>query len=219
MDRSLQIDYDRGVPIKPGTLTAKGRETRQRIVAAAAQRMFDSGVADTTIEEVRTLAGVSNSQVYHYFEDKTALVRAVIEYQTGAVVEPQERLFARLDSMAGLREWRDFAVESQRRLNCRGGCPIASLASQFADKDEASRLQLAHSFARWSAGLRAGLTAMHANGTLRRDANPEALAVALLASLQGGLIMAQLNRDTTPLELALDTTLAYIESQTNGPAA
>jgi TetR/AcrR family transcriptional repressor of nem operon len=202
------------MPIKPGTLTAKGQETRQRIVGAAARLMFENGVSATTIEDVRVAAGVSNSQIYHYFVDKTALVRAVIEYQTDAVIEPQEEIFGRLDTMAGLREWRDFAVDRQRELNCRGGCPIASLTHQIAETDEAARLQLAHSFARWSAGLRGGLVAMHANGVLRRDADPEALAVSLLASLQGGLLMTQLNRDTRPLEIALDATLDYIESQT-----
>ncbi|GAA4557733.1 MULTISPECIES: TetR/AcrR family transcriptional regulator [Planotetraspora] len=202
------------MPIKPGTMTAKGQETRQRIVAAAAQLMFERGVADTTIEDVRTLAQVSNSQVYHYFADKTALVRAVIEYQTDAVIEPQEQLFARLDTLDGLREWRNFAVARQRELNCRGGCPIASLTSQLAEHDEAARLQLSHSFARWSAGLRSGLAAMHAAGRLHPDADPEALALSLLASLQGGMLITQLNRDTRPLEVALDSTLAYIESLT-----
>ncbi|GAA1299885.1 transcriptional regulator [Planotetraspora silvatica] len=195
-------------------MTAKGQETRQRIVAAAAQLMFERGVADTTIEDVRTLAQVSNSQVYHYFADKTALVRAVIEYQTDAVIEPQEQLFARLDTLDGLREWRNFAVARQRELNCRGGCPIASLTSQLAEHDEAARLQLSHSFARWSAGLRSGLAAMHAAGRLHPDADPEALALSLLASLQGGMLITQLNRDTRPLEVALDSTLAYIESLT-----
>ena len=203
------------MPIKPGTLTAKGRETRQRIVAAAAQLMFENGVAATTIEDVRAHAEVSNSQIYHYFTDKTALVRAVIEHQTDAVIAPQEQLFIRLDTMAGLREWRDFAVARQRELNCRGGCPIAALTTQLAEHDEAARLQLAHSFARWSAGLRAGLVAMHANGTLRPDADPEALAISLLASLQGGLLITQLNRDTKPLEVALDAALAHIEAQTH----
>lgn len=205
------------MPIKPGTLTAKGQETRDRIVAAA-RLMFENGVAETTVEDVRVAAGVSNSQVYHYFDDKSALVRSVIEYQTDAVIEPQEPLFARLDSMEGLRAWRDFAVSRQRELNCHGGCPIASLAGQLAENDEAARLQLAHSFARWSAGLRAGLAAMHAKGVLRPEADPEALAVSLLASLQGGLLMTKLNRDTGPLETALDAALAHVESQTLPPS-
>src|SRR5208282_2449480 len=53
-----------------GKLTIKGRQTRQRIVAAAAELMFEGGVAGTTMEDVRAAAGVSSSQIYHYFADK-----------------------------------------------------------------------------------------------------------------------------------------------------
>jgi TetR/AcrR family transcriptional regulator, transcriptional repressor for nem operon len=201
------------MPIKTGTITPKGLATRQRIVSSAAELMFANGVADTKIEEVRARAGVSNSQIYQHFTDKTALVRAVIDFQTDAVIEPQERLFGQLSTMAALRAWRDQAVDQQRRRNLRGGCPIGSLAGQLADSDEAFRLQLAHSFERWSAGLQTGLKAMHANGTLRADADPEELATILLAALQGGLLLAKLNRDIRPLEVAVDAALAHVESQ------
>jgi AcrR family transcriptional regulator len=175
--------------------------------------MFANGVAQTKIEEVRVRAGVSNSQIYQYFDDKTALVRAVIDYQTDAVIEPQERLFGRLDTMEGLRGWRDHVVAQQVRRDLRGGCPIGSLAGQVADSDEAFRLQLAHSFTRWSAGLQTGLDTMHASGLLRREANPAALATMLLAALQGGLLLAKLHRDVQSLEIALDGALSVIESQ------
>jgi AcrR family transcriptional regulator len=46
--------------------------------------------------------------VYHYFEEKQALVRAVIDYQTDAVLDAQSDHLDRPDSMAGLRAWRDF---------------------------------------------------------------------------------------------------------------
>src|ERR1051325_11700108 len=63
----------RSVASRPGTpradspLTRKGAQTRQRIVAAAADLVFQHGVAGTTLEDVRARAGVSSSQVYHYF--------------------------------------------------------------------------------------------------------------------------------------------------------
>ena len=87
----------------PGRLTPKGEQTRQRIVAAAAELMFDGGVSATTIEDVRAAAGVSSSQVYHYFKDKKALVEAVIEYQTETIVGGQEPMLAALDSLEGLQ--------------------------------------------------------------------------------------------------------------------
>src|SRR5262249_23766690 len=90
--------------------TRRGRETRQRIVAAAAELMFENGVAETTLEDIRSAAGVSGSQVYHYFEDKQALVRAVIDYQTDAVLDLQDEHLDHLDTMPGLRAWRDSLV-------------------------------------------------------------------------------------------------------------
>lgn len=205
--------------VEPRTLTRKGEQTRQRIVAAAARLMFDNGVAQTRIEEVCDAAAVSNSQIYHYFSDKTALVRAVIDYQTEAVVGIQEPLFEQLDTMQGLHAWRDYALAQQEALRCRGGCPIASLAGQLAENDDAARLQLAFSFRRWSAGLRDGLARMHHAGRLRPDTDPEQLATVLLSALQGGLLLTKIERDLTPLRTALDAALDYIESHTAQPHA
>ena len=43
----------------PGKLTSKGAQTRERIVAAAAELMFEGGVAGTTLEMVRAAARVA----------------------------------------------------------------------------------------------------------------------------------------------------------------
>src|SRR3954465_4436486 len=119
----------------PRRLTRKGEQTRRRIVVAAAQLMYERGVIEATLEDVRAAAGVSGSQVYHYFASKQELLLAVIDYQTQAVLEMQRPLFARLDSIEGLRAWRDSLVEHQRRLQCRGGCPIGSLGSELAENN------------------------------------------------------------------------------------
>ncbi|MBE7188960.1 MAG: TetR/AcrR family transcriptional regulator, partial [Jatrophihabitans endophyticus] len=49
-------------------------------------------------------------------------------------------------------------------------------------------------------------------GTLRADADTDRLALALLAALQGGLLLTQTRRTTAPLETALDTTIELIRS-------
>src|ERR1700759_1165820 len=154
-------------------LPKRGRETRERIVAAAAGLMFDNGVADTTLEDIRAAAGVSGSQVYHYFEDKQALVRAVIDYQTDAVLDAQCDHLDHLDTIGGLRAWRDFLVEHQRQLGCRGGCPIGALGAEGAGTDPAARLAAGPGARRWEGGIRLGLAAMHARGDLPPATDPE----------------------------------------------
>jgi AcrR family transcriptional regulator len=147
-------------------LTAKGRRTRQRIVAAAAGLVFEQGVAGTTIEDIQSAAGVGASQLYHYFPSKNAVVRAVIQYQEQGVIGAQERALAHLDTLDGLRAWADAVVDVQRQMHCRGGCPIGSLGSELAETDPEARFEVAASFERWASAIRDGLRSMQAHGRL-----------------------------------------------------
>ena len=192
----------------PRPLTRKGQETRKRIVDAAAELIFEQGVAHTTIDDVRAAADVSSSQLYHYFDDKPALVQAVVDHQADTIVAGQETFD--LTSLDGLRAWRDWVIEHQRELNCSGGCPIGSLGSELAETDPEARAQVAEGFKRWEATIQTGLRSMHARGRLTPDTDPDTLALALLAALQGGLLLTQIERDTKPLEAALDTMLDLV---------
>lgn len=194
------------------SLTPKGTATRDRIVAAAAQLIHERGVAGTTIEDVREAASVSSSQLYHYFNDKMALVREVVAYQTEAVLRSQGDFLGRLDSMSALRRWRDLLVRVQRGLRCEGGCPLGSLSNEIAEVSPEFRLDLNRAFMRWEDGIRSGLRAMHERGDLRKDADPDRLATALLAAVQGGFLLTQVRRNTKPLEAAIDAMLEHIES-------
>jgi AcrR family transcriptional regulator len=192
----------------PRRLTRKGQETRQRIVDAAAALIFEQGVAHTTVEDVRAAADVSSSQLYHYFDDKPALVRAVVDHQADTIVGGQQTFD--LSSLDGLRTWRDWVIEHQRELNCSGGCPIGSLGSELAETDPQARAQVSDGFRRWEAAIQSGLREMHVRGRLTPDADPDTLALALLAALQGGLLLTQIERDTKPLEAALDAMLDLV---------
>ena len=50
--------------------------------------------------------------------------------------------------------------------------------------------------------------------TFPASADPDELALATLAALQGGLLLAQVQRDTRPLEVALDAMLDRIQTLT-----
>ena len=189
-------------------LTRKGQETRQRIVDAAADLIFRQGVAHTTIEDVRAAADVSSSQLYHYFDDKPALVRAVVDHQVDTMVGGQETFD--FSTLAGLRAWRDFVIGHQREHGCSGGCPVGSLGGQLAETDPDARAHLVEGFSRWEATIQSGLREMHARGELMPDTDPDTLALALLAALQGGLLLTQVKRDTKPLEAALDAMIELV---------
>jgi TetR/AcrR family transcriptional repressor of nem operon len=191
-------------------LTPKGAATRARIVAAAADAIFERGVARTSLDDVCAAARVGKSQLYHYFADKDALVAAVIRHQTENVLDNQGQHYSRLTTWADWEAWIDHIVSHQVGRHCVGGCPLGSLGSELADGDERARAQLVDGFARWEGGFRDGLTEMRRHGDLREDADPAALATFMLGALQGGLLLTQVRKDEGVLRTCLEGALAYI---------
>jgi AcrR family transcriptional regulator len=214
--RAERTDRTRAVveaaPDAPRKFTAKGLATRARIISAAAELVFAHGVARTALEDVQQSAGVSASQMYHYFTDKNDLIRAVIAHQTDGILAAQRPVLDELDSFAALEQWRDLLIDLQERRYCAGGCPIGSIAAELADDDPQARADLAAGFERWEAPIRAGLARMRERGELRPDTDTDSLALALLVALQGGLLLTQTRRNTASLRAGLDTVLAHIRT-------
>jgi TetR/AcrR family transcriptional regulator, transcriptional repressor for nem operon len=186
-------------------LTAKGARTRARIVEEAAALIHERGVAATTLEDVKAAAEVSGSQLYHYFPDKDDLVQAVIDYHADAIVSRNRQV---LGTANGVEAWRKMVIAAAKRTKAKGGCALGSLVGQLAESDPEARALIASGFDQWAAALGDGLRSLHAEGKLPPDVDPDDLAVTLLATLEGGLLLAQAQRSTRPFETAVNTLLA-----------
>ena len=186
-------------------LTPKGARTRARIVEEAAALIHERGVAGTTLEDVKVAAEVSGSQMYHYFPDKNDLVQAVIDYQADTIVN-QHRLA--LGSANGVEAWRDMVITAAKLTKAKGGCPLGSLVGQLAENDPEARALMAAGFDQWAAALGDGLRSLQAEGKIPSEIDPDDLATTLLATLEGGSLLAQVLRTTRPFETAVDTLLA-----------
>ena len=200
------------VPTQSLPATGKGRATRERIIDTAADLIYERGVAAVTLDDVRDATATSKSQLYHYFTDKDDLVHAVIERQRARVLVFHKPRLDSLSSWEDIGRWRDAVVAAQAERQCRSGCPLGSLANALAELDDTARIRLAEAFTSWQQLLAGGLGEMIRSGALRGDADPERLAVSTIASLQGGLILAELERDTRPLEIALDAAITHLKT-------
>jgi TetR/AcrR family transcriptional regulator, transcriptional repressor for nem operon len=193
-------------------LTARGALTRDRIVRAAAELMHANGVAGTTMDQVVEASGTSKSQLYHYFDDKDALVTAVIKMQAARVMERQEPHLEQLSSLQGLRRWRDAVVRFVEERHGAHGCEIGSLASELADRSEPARILINATFRSWESYLAAGLRRMQDRGELDVEADVAELATGIMAAYQGGYLLSQAGRSAQPMALALDLAIRNVEA-------
>ncbi|HTK61474.1 MAG TPA: TetR family transcriptional regulator C-terminal domain-containing protein [Pseudonocardia sp.] len=194
-------------------LTPKGLATKARIVEQAAELMYTRGVHATSNDLVRRHAGVSGSQLAHYFPDKQSLVDAVIAWRAEQILRiHHDEKFSRFESIGALRQWADFYIAYERA--CQEGCTLGSLANEVIKGELHDRDQLKELFEQWRRILFEGLERMRDRGRLRPDADPAQLANSLMAALQGGMLLAQLEHDMTPLRDALTAAVDHVESFT-----
>lgn len=203
-------------PHRGRRLTARGAKTRGRIVAAAADLMYIQGVGGTTLDDVIAASGVSKSQLYHHFDGKDALVRAVIDHVGERVIERERYALGRVSTIRGLRRWRDALIQNNALRHGAYGCALGSLAAEVSDHDALARQSLTRLFAEWQELLGVVLLRLKDTGALPPEVSIDQLATGLMAAVQGGYLLAQAERDVGPMATSIDMALAYIESLSPG---
>ncbi|MCB1762841.1 MAG: TetR/AcrR family transcriptional regulator [Gammaproteobacteria bacterium] len=175
-------------------MTSKSELTKQRIVLAANQLFYRKGFSQTSFSDVVNEADVPRGNIYYYFKSKEEILKAVIRY--------------RLDTIAGmLAEWDKSIKEPSKRLErfvrimydstpalLRAGCPMGSLAMEFAKGDQELKgeaKKLFDLFQRWLANQFSDMG--YAN-------EAHDLSLQLLARGQGLIVVAQVYQDPGFLE-------------------
>lgn len=201
------------VPGTSGTRrTPRGLETRSRILDSAAKLFYVKGVNATTLDDVRLASSTSKSQLYNHFEDKLALIHAVIDVRSKFVLAREEQRLRGVKTLTGLRRWRDALVQANSLQDGSYGCALGAMSIELSDNDEQSRQALNTSFDAWLRMLVETLTRLRVLGVLAEDADPQRLGTGLLAALQGGYVLAQNAHSSEPMAVALDMALDHIES-------
>ena len=177
----------------------------------AAELFAARGVAGTSLDDVLAAAGAGKSQLYHYFSGRDELVAAAVGMRCTQVLAGLTQALGRVASLAELEQALAGFVAGFEQMGLPG-CPIGSLAAEVAERNEGARRQAAAGFDAWERLLADALERMRERGELRPDASPAVLATALLASIEGGMVLSQARKDPASLRIAVDAGLAQVRS-------
>ena len=188
-------------------LTERGRRTRQRIIEATGEQILASGIGGTSLDSVRAASLTSKSQLFHYFPGgKHELVREVAAWEGAQLQAVQEPELSDLSTWESWERWRAALVDYYIGLG-RWACPIGSITFEAAAVDPELEALLAEAFREWRGRLAAGIVRVQEAGHITAETDPERVAAAILAAIQGGLLLSQPERASWPLEAALDHAL------------
>ena len=192
-------------------MTGRGRASRERIVERAADLFAERGIAATSVDEVLAAAKAGKGQFYHYFRSRDDLAAAAVGYRCAQVVDGLTQALGDVSSLAGLEQALAGFVAGFEQTGLPG-CPIGTLATEVAGRNEEARLQAAAGFDAWERLLAGALERIRQRGELRRDAAPAMLATGLLASIEGGMVLSQTRKDMASLRVAVETGLAHVKT-------
>jgi len=174
--------------------------------------MVERGVLAVSLDEVGRVTSTSKSQMYHYFASKDDLVAAVVTCVRDRILAFHGDLLIAVDSLEELRGWADSVVAFHRQGPRWTGCPLGTLSSELMSVAETGRPDIQEAFDAWQLILRHTLARLQDSRNLRADADPERLATATLAALEGGLLMSKALQDETPVTIALDAALDHLRT-------
>ena len=174
-------------------------DARDRLLATSAALLHERGYTAVSVSDICKAAGLKKGSFYHFFESKHALVLATLDRfaerqraQMQSAGDHSRPAREQLESMfIGMYEG---YLEAQRAFGCSHGCAVGNLAQEMAHRDAQMRAKLAAIFSEWKKGLAAMLQRAHTKGELV-VADPDRAAEALLAYLQGTMLLAKAKDD------------------------
>ena len=191
------------------TLTRKGAATRARIVEGAAAEIRERGVLDLTLDDVLARTRTSKSQLFHYFpEGREELLLAVARLEADRVLADQQPVLGELTTWAAWERWREVVVARYRAQGER--CPLTVIVSQLGRATPGARAVVTELTRQWQAELRAGIRHLQAEGAVDTALDADRHAAALVAGIQGGVVLLMSTGSTAHLEAALDTGIAAL---------
>ena len=199
-------------------LTARGAATRQRIVEAAAALIRERGVADTGLDDIGAATATSKSQLFHYFPGgKSDLLHAVAVHEAGQVIADQQPYLGDLTSWRKWQAWRRLVIQKYDMQRDR--CPLTALTTHMGKATPVTREIVSTLYDTWSQHLAAGVQALKDSGEIDASTDVDATATAVLAAIQGGVVMMQATDRISYLETALKEALDAMRRHPPTPKA
>ena len=171
---------------------------RERMVVSAALLIRERGAHPTAIADVLAHSGAPRGSAYHYFPGgRTQLLCEAVDYAGEFMAAHLGRASSGLDALDDLFE---YYRDELQRSDFRAGCPVVAVAVEAGDPDKpeqsaAVRERAAAVFARWRQVIAELLTADGVSAARSRE-----LAVLVLSSFEGALVIARAGRDLEPVE-------------------
>ena len=189
----------------------KGQETHKHILTESRKLFTVQGFQNTSISNIIAATGVKKGNLYYYFPSKEELGLAVL-------LDARDEFFHILDnSLFGETPTQKIIhscnsiMELMQQTNFVGGCLFGNTALEMTDSNSRFGKIIQEIFSHWTERIEHELQQAANMGILNSPLPIDSLATAIVAILEGGIMLSRVYQNKNGLEDCILTIRSFIE--------
>jgi AcrR family transcriptional regulator len=187
-------------------------DTREKLIDTARELFWQQGYGQTGVAQILKAAEVNSGSLYHFFPTKEDLLLAVLDWYTEnlypQVIQPVlDRVTDPIECVFGILDGYRKAILA---TNFMFGCPIGNLALELAHTHPIARDKIKLNFSNWITALKRCLD--EAAGRLPESVDRQQLALFVLVTMEGAVMLARSFRNIEPFDAAVAQLREHFEN-------
>ena len=192
---------------------SKAEQTKARIIEKSANLFNQRGYAAVSIADIMQATGLKKGGIYNHFQSKEELALAAFDYAVNLVtqkvwnvVKQEQNAIARLKVLVKVH------LEYKDNPPLPGGCPIMNSAIEWDDTNSLLRDRTQKAMDSWRNLIIRIVEKGIKKGEIKPDIESDAIATIIISSLEGGIMMSKLYRDSIHLERVVTSLQNYLDN-------
>lgn len=195
--------------------TPRSEETRRFIIETTAGIFNTKGYAGTSMSDLTEATKLTKGSIYGNFENKEEVALAVFDHNIAC----RDRVIAEQLSKATNNKEKlllhaTIFGSTQNHRFPQGGCPILNAGTEADDTFEPMRKKVNKAIIDWKKELETIINQGIAAKEFKKDTQAEKTALAIMALIEGGILLGKSTHKPNYLDTVLETVKDLIHNIT-----
>jgi TetR/AcrR family transcriptional repressor of nem operon len=183
---------------------ARVTDTREKLLQAALQLVWEEGVGSASVDDICEKAGVRKGSFYHFFKSKGELIIAALEDHFESARVEFDRIFSpSLPAVERLKGFFDFMLKRQTQKAEQAGrvlgCPYASVGVSCSSEEQLIRERVEEIFAVYRKYFESALRDGKADGSIPVKDIPVTVET-VFEFIEGAMSAARIKNSLKPIQ-------------------
>ncbi|MEM9509581.1 MAG: TetR/AcrR family transcriptional regulator [Cyanobacteria bacterium P01_E01_bin.35] len=191
---------------------SKAQQTKARIIKQAAAVFNQRGYAGSSIADIMQATGLKKGGIYNHFQSKDELAVAAFDYAVGVM---SQHVWSAVKTKSNAVERLQALVSSYLAYveapPIVGGCPILNTAIEADDIDSPLRDRAISAIDSWRGLIVRIIHKGVKKGEIPATVQPDTIATIIICTIEGAIMMSQLEKNPVHLERAIAHLQSYIQ--------